>query len=151
MKIASKIWNFTVQCCILSGVALALPDNSDVAEKFRWWAIPLFWIHHIILTIIPWIALKEQVFDVEVEHFGWFWYPFAFFAWNLYFFDIQQGISLFFNTLGRHWGTPDDAVCNINYMIYPPPVAGLLFIHYFVKAISAKINNIVFCILLIIE
>ena len=33
---ASYVWSFTVQCCILSGIAMALPDTSDIAEPYRY-------------------------------------------------------------------------------------------------------------------
>ena len=34
-RVASYVWCFTLQCCILSGIAMALPDTSDIAEQYR--------------------------------------------------------------------------------------------------------------------
>ena len=125
-RTASYIWNYTIQTCILSGIAMALPDTSDIIPEFRWWAIPTFWTHHTLLTIVPYIALFTRAFHVTPNNFNSFWFPFAYATGTLYFFDVQQTVSLFLNTFGRHWGTDTEAVCNINYMIHPPPVAGTI-------------------------
>lgn len=126
-RVASYVWSFTIQCCILSGIAMALPDTSDIAEQYRWWAVPVFWIHHGLLTVVPWVSLLTGAFHVEPQQFNKFWFPFAYALWTLYFFNVQQTTSLFFNTIGRTWGTDTEEICNVNYMIYPPPVAGLSF------------------------
>jgi hypothetical protein len=121
---ASYLWSFTVQCCFLSGIAMALPDTSDIAAQYRWWAVPVFWVHHAVVTALPWVCLLTGAFHVETRQFNAFWFPFAFTAWALYFFNVQQTTSLLFNTVGRHWWTDTQEICNINYMVYPPPVAG---------------------------
>jgi hypothetical protein len=123
-EVASQLWNATVQTAILSGIALVLPDNSGVRPEYAWWAVPLFWVHHVVLTAVPLVTLCSGAFRTMPDHFLTFWHPFTYAAWTLVIFNVAQGLSLFFNTVGRTWGSVDPKVININYMIFPPPVAG---------------------------
>ena len=96
--------------------------------SFRWWAVPVFWVHHGLLTVVPWFLLLTRAFHVEPAQFNLFWFPFAFCLWGLYFFNVQQTTALFFNTIGRTWWTDTEEICNVNYMIFPPPVAGAVVV-----------------------
>ena len=148
-RLASYIWTFAVQCSVLSLVAMLLPDTSDIAPAFKWWAIPSYWIHHGVLTMLPWVCTATRAFHVRPDQFNTFWWPFAYALWTLFFFDVQQTVSLFMNTVGRTWGTESEEIMNINYMIYPPPVASKLMIRVGLCLITTVkyclVTFVVFC------